>query len=168
MQSASEITQCCKDRFAQFDVHVTHHACNHILHGATSAAIEKARLFVAILTSTLPFLCRRPERAFSRVDLPAPGGPSSSVNLPGCRIVLIVSRIVNRCDKSLVKPTLRSTPCKGNNTYYFKFKRVEQVQACSAHAGTTAGAVTAMDRLVTCMCSTAIDADMCCMQSSHA
>ena len=48
------------------------------------------------LTSMLGLLCRRPERAFSRVVLPAPGGPSSSVNLPGYRMLLIVSRMVKR------------------------------------------------------------------------
>ena len=44
----------------------------------------------------LGLLCRRPERAFSRVVLPAPGGPSSSVNLPGYRMLLMVSRMVKR------------------------------------------------------------------------
>lgn len=64
------------------------------------------------LTSTLLVLCKRSERALSKVDLPAPGGPSSRVNLPGCRTVLMVSRIVKRCEVSLVKRVLRSTPYK--------------------------------------------------------
>lgn len=69
------------------------------------------------LTSTLLLLCRRPERAFSRVVFPAPGGPNSRVNLPGYKMLFMVSRMVNRCESSFSNFVFRKMPCRTNEPW---------------------------------------------------
>lgn len=64
--------------------------------------------------------------------MPAPGGPSSRVNLPGCSTVLMVSRIVKRCEVSLVKRVLRSTPYKTADRLMVSQSAVYQQQSAKA------------------------------------
>ena len=88
--------------------------CIHVIHPWNSV---QAHTFMADF-------CSRPARTLSRVDLPAPGGPSSSVMRPGRNVPLMSSRMQNCVLLGFMSPTFCTNACHGKGrlvstaTYY--------------------------------------------------
>lgn len=104
--------------------------------------------------------CSRPARAFSKVDLPAPGGPSSSVMRPGRKQPLMSSSILKRCLFGFIKRTdckafcSKTVASERGNTHMQDFATVQLLHEClgscmrTHHGGKSNRTVTKLRRVV--------------------
>ena len=94
--------------------------------------------------------CRRPASALSKVDFPAPGGPSSRVKRPGCRMPLKLSRIVNFVLLVFQRCTFCRLPCK-DRAVLLQYACLAKFQSTGAGARHMPGAEEACLREDACL-----------------